>query len=89
MLIEVTQADIDGGTKFDAWKCPVARAIKRHLASGWTVTVTVFSILISHDSAVIFNIKTPPTVETFIRSFDLGSPVKPFSFDMEELCLST
>ena len=78
MLIKVTRKDIEGGKPDDCYSCPVARALKRHLKTnhievggcwGWAVGKSYFNL--------------PKTAVAFIKKFDAGMEVKPFSFNLK------
>lgn len=66
--ITVTKADIAGGLMGDAAYCPIAKAVTRALGH----PVFVYA----NGPNGIF----PKSVINFIRLFDTGKPVKPFSF---------
>ena len=97
MLIDVTQADIDGGCRGIANNCPVAKAVQRHLKKDKVYvgarTINIYEVLdgVLQEAAPIQSFATPAAVERFIRTFDVGGKVEPFSFELaipEELCCS-
>lgn len=81
--VEVTQADIDKGLPEMGPTCPVAIAIARRvgfavwvwhqhwtpLAGRWTVTLRPTPMY-----------QVSPAATDFIRAFDHGKPVRPFTF---------
>jgi hypothetical protein len=80
MLIRVTQADIDAGSKSDSRLCPIACAINRALGSKGLDGAIVYR---SQITPKIYHTKVQPTscaVERFIVRFDHGLPVEPFNF---------
>lgn len=83
MKIEVTQDDIESGTRYSASWCPVALAITRslhrddepedvHVCEG-TKQIQIGELLLP----------MPDHVVTFARRFDGGEPVEPFAFELE------
>lgn len=76
--VEVTQQDIDTGTRRSVYSCPIALSLKRQLNTS-AVIVRKVSIL------VIDKYYVPPleAVE-FMGRFDNKLSVEPFSFDMED-----
>lgn len=77
MLIEVTQADIDGGTHGACESCPIQRAISRAIPGR---TVYVFGRTCEIGGRVI---PLPTNVRAWITSFDYCEAVQPFSFDLD------
>jgi hypothetical protein len=78
-LIRVTQKHIDEGEPFQAELCPIALALKETLGVRWTVnnyTAWRTSDPIGSRSAH----ELSASAEKFIRDFDAGHPVEPFSF---------
>lgn len=83
MKINVTQRDIDSGLRNDCTLCPVARAIKRRLGKSKSVQVFETSIDIYNSKDRLekqYNI--PELAQLFIKNFDTGCPVGPFSFTL-------
>jgi hypothetical protein len=83
--INVTQKDIDSGEPCDGRKCPVARAICRHVKP--FLLIDVQEDLLIQTSKREYSFKVPPEVNNFVTIFDLRafgdyeqSPIKPFSF---------
>lgn len=71
--IEVTARDIEMGRPHRPRSCPIAFGILRVFPVGW-VSVG--------DTITVGNgeWKTPPSMLRFIKRFDAGKPVKPFTF---------
>jgi hypothetical protein len=68
VILEVTQADVDGATKNDPKNCAMAKALERtHLADGAIIGIGV-SYLIKGTEAVRYT--TVPTVAREMVSFD-------------------
>lgn len=63
-MITVTQQDIDRGVKHSGKECPIALAVNRAATLG----------------DELWHVRYPREVGYFIRDFDAGQPVKPFSF---------
>ena len=82
MKIEVTQHDIDYGVRGEYSLCPIARAVKRKING----EVIVFGDDISIFTTVIIirrysYYKLPQKAKDFIKRFDEGKKVKPFTFE--------
>lgn len=77
--VEVTKQDIARGIKRDGYSCPVARAMKRtlHRRKIW---VGWHYYQIGEDGAFI---TLPPTVTQFVKAFDSGKKVEPFTFEVD------
>lgn len=78
VTVNVTQADIDNGVDGDCRLCPVARALSRAGVRGWNV---FYHGLVSELTGE--TIALPRSAMEFIRRFDSGGDVKPFSFELE------
>ncbi len=78
--IYVRKSDIEVGGRGNCFTCPVAMALKRAY-KGRSISVQSDSYRVDRGS-----IKTgawfplPETAVRFVRDFDAGRPVKPFSF---------
>lgn len=81
VTINVTQADIEAGTRQDCKACPVALAVKRLLVGGCSVNVSRLLEFEGHGLAVETNY--PDTCADFINDFDQGKPVLPCTFEAE------
>lgn len=78
MIIDVTQTDIDSGTRRSIASCPLARALTR--AFGRPVG--------AEDVVIDFNkgwriASLPKRAIAFRNNFDAGRPVMPFEFEIE------
>ena len=76
--ITVTKADIKEGIRFSSQSCPVAKALNRACPSKrdyWSVGPVTMSFYPR-------KFKTPSDVQRFIKAFDAGKRVKPFSFTL-------
>ena len=85
MRIEVTLEDINKGKRDNCRKCPVALAVQRVMPPGYKADID--QDYISYlDKAGIYHIlcNAPAKVTTFIKRFDAGKPVKPFTFTIKE-----
>lgn len=76
MIVEVTQADIDGGERNSSTACPVVLALRR----AGHVHAQVGFRQCWHDGDTTACNDLSKAVETFIERFDAGKPVKPFRF---------
>jgi len=74
--IDVTQEDIANGEQTAPWSCPVGQAITRCYGPHGGVVAT--DVKIKHMVVLL-----PYEATRFIRDFDNGRPVKPFSFMLE------
>lgn len=79
VTVEVTQADLDNGERKLCRSCPVALALQRATGTAWYVEYSGATICRGGERRVDF----PLTVAEFIRDFDDGAPVQPFSFVAE------
>lgn len=73
ITIHVTEQDIRDGLIDDPWSCPVARALAAH----------GFVPFVSSDEMKFPKMgwaDNPQSVKQFIRRFDAGEPVEPFTF---------
>ena len=85
ITVNVTQEDIDEGQERECESCPIALAVRRLLNCGVTV----------HEAICLFGAKhgvcaLADEPFAFVKAFDAGLPVKPFSFiatfqDYEEI----
>lgn len=74
VMVKVGPLDIKRGWRCSPGHCPVARAMKRALGSRHMHVATEYWDV---DGAVFPN---PREVTLFIKRFDRGQPVKPFTF---------
>ena len=82
ILIEVTQEDINAGIRAATKACPVAFALQR-ATQDKDASVGAFGIYVILDQKK-FTADLPLVVRKFIRDFDYGYEVKPFSFYIED-----
>ncbi len=76
--ITVTKVDIKDGIRFSSQSCPVAKALNRDCPSKrayWSVGPVTLSFYPR-------KFTTPLEVQSFIKAFDAGKRVKPFSFSL-------
>lgn len=76
--ISVEQKHINKGTKADIISCPINLACITKYPDAYTGTTIIFL-----DGKEYF---LPKTAQKFIRDFDAGRPVKPFTFKLTKLC---
>lgn len=82
MTIHVTQAHIDNGTAKSCEFCPVAEAVRED--SGVDCVVSSIGLtLFPAGGKPWVSLFLPSEAKRFIRSFDRGLPVEPFSFELD------
>lgn len=79
MKIKVTQEDIAKGIPEDEGSCPVALALKH--AGMMDVEVSLERAEAWYGRR-LFNVELPSKARRFIKRFDAGKLVKPFSFTL-------
>ena len=79
LTITVTAADIENGLPMYCGKCPIALAVKR-AAGEWNVNVAQDDIQIYHHQLGQRAAKTSRRARRFVRRFDSGKNVEPFTF---------
>ncbi|QDK02061.1 hypothetical protein SEA_GIBBLES_104 [Gordonia phage Gibbles] len=78
MKVTVTQEHIDNGKPYEICNCPIALALKDKDFNH--VEVSTIGMTASKDDELLYY--TIPTVaKEFIKAFDDGQPVKPFTFE--------
>lgn len=81
MTINVTQEHISKGKRY-AWECPIALALKDAICRWCGPNVGTNYIGFYDKSEIRHIVETPVAAQEFIRKFDNGKPVKPFSFEI-------
>jgi hypothetical protein len=80
--IKVSKKDIECGSRNSGYYCPIALAMKRF---GFTVEVTKTTIDFNPfgcgDNEDI-KLELPPLAMDFIKRFDAGKKVRPFTFEL-------
>ena len=85
MKIKVTQKDIEEGFRGSCYDCPIARAFKREVKPTSHIQLNVGAERILHREVYSWDSYTlPEKAQTFIKRFDDGKPVKPFTFEIEK-----
>lgn len=83
LKIRVTREHIKKGT-YSNMRCPIGLAVRAHLPRRWEVRVgyQVFASLRvrKHKGADFVYYRIPDVCVKFMRAFDIGARVKPFSF---------
>lgn len=76
MKIEVTQEDINKGEVTECRRCPIALAVIRATGNKY--------VLVDSDYTHVGTkfCPTPVTAKRFIRNFDYGNDVQPFTFEL-------
>lgn len=80
LKVEVTAHDIKNGARKSCEACPIARAVKRALHYKKSVDVNNYAANIDDYKKIAI---LPAKASGFIRSFDNGFRVKPFSMTLE------
>ena len=82
LVIEVTAEDIRRGVREDACWCPVARAIARLLdvRLGDDEVIVGRELILIRPLGSLTDYELPAEAARFIRAFDHGEPVEPFTF---------
>jgi hypothetical protein len=78
MIVRVTKKDICRGVMGSCTRCPVVLALNRATGVEWHVIGSTAS------KAGGSQLCLPHKARQFIRNFDSGRPVKPFSFMMSD-----
>lgn len=76
MKIDVVQEDINHGKRENPLACPIALAIGRSIG---TVSVEVNTV-----RSKTHWVYLPMKAQVFIRDFDAGKLVQPFSFELDD-----
>jgi len=77
LQIRVTRDDIRKGIPENVHMCPIARAVRR----AGRERVTVDDCIATRTK----NFELPDVAQRFMRSFDWGRPVKPFTFTAKRI----
>ena len=81
ITVQVTKQDIKNGMPKEGDKCPIAKAVRRCTGTHRAVFVDESSIEIG---AVEYSL--PASAKAFVRAFDKGKPVSPFSMKLVPPC---
>lgn len=90
--IHVTEEDIRDGTKVDAFRCPIARAINRELvplipgaefASVCSVSFSVSKVVDGVTETLFHCTDPPPSMFDFVLDYDGGRAVAPQVIQVE------
>lgn len=86
MRVDVTQDDIDRGRPRVACACPIAKAVER--CCGYEYVLVGHRDVRGYRPGDVRRIVIPATplpseAAAFVRDFDAGRSVSPFSFDLE------
>lgn len=84
MRIEVSENDILCGVKGDPVHCPIARALERQTGYEAVVDPDEISLKIAGHMHCM---DIPPLCEEFVKFFDTGYPVAPFSFELPDFLI--
>ena len=81
MNVQVTNKDINEGTRRSCCDCPLAKALKRTLKQNVVVGTADF-FYIDEKTGEQKYIILPNSAQEFILNFDKGEIVPPFSFNL-------
>ena len=85
MKIKVTLKDIEEGYRGSCYDCPIALAFKREVKTTSHTGLSIGAERILHREVHEWDTYTlPKKAQTFIKRFDDGKPVKPFTFEIEK-----
>lgn len=82
MKIKVTQEHIEKGEGCSAYRCPVALAVMDVCPGGVFIGLRVCYWSNNNRSDENRRAFLPPKARAFIREFDAGKPVQPFTFEL-------
>jgi hypothetical protein len=85
MKIKVTLKDIEEGFRGSCYDCPVALAFKREVKPTTQIGLNVGTERILHREVHEWDTYTlPKKAQTFIKRFDNGKRVEPFTFEIKK-----
>lgn len=85
LTVSVTQDDIQFGKKGNCDWCPIAHAVRRVVPEKY-IKISVGSrwlILWSTRVIICKEVELPQVAKTFIKDFDRGFSVSPFTFEID------
>lgn len=85
LTVSVTQDDIQFGKKGNCDWCPVAHAVRRVVSEKY-IKISVgkrWLVLWPNDVIISREVELPEVAKTFIKEFDRGLPVSPFTFEID------
>lgn len=82
--VDVTQEDIFNGVKCSSSRCPVAQALKKIVKPEFyfSVGISNFTLMSTSPFKILAEGVVSSETKDFIKDFDRGFKVKPFSFDL-------
>lgn len=91
MIIEVTKRDISLGIRRSSCYCPIAIATSRKIAEARQTRNFTFDVAREYANYIppgmsvldSQRVNLPSEAIVFVRDFDNGKPVNPFSFELE------
>lgn len=81
--VSVTARRIAKGVPGDCGWCPVALAMAVAFPGLTYLSVGLTDIIVQFIEGGKVSLSTPREVHEFIRAFDLGQPVEPFTFELD------
>lgn len=86
LKVRVTKADIQNGKKCDHRECPIGQAMARRLdlitTRGWQHSIWKNAVTMYSSYEYGFDSWLPMAAMLFIKAFDAGQEVEPFSFEL-------
>jgi len=83
MVVTVTKNDIKAGFLHHSFHCPIAKALKRATKRAVSIGVGYATVYRSESDRYKNTVYIlPDEVVKFIRNFDRGLPVEPFTFTL-------
>lgn len=80
----VTKKDIEKGSKQLHSRCPVARALIRRFPYAFFASVHLNGLFVRLNSGdILLTYDDNHKIAKFVKDYDAGKPVKPFSFKIE------
>jgi len=83
--VDVTESDIATAVRQDSRLCAVATAIARTIPDATHIVVDVQTIRYTRTTTdERYTVAPPPSIGAYVRAFDEGRAIKPFSFTLRE-----
>ena len=83
--LKITKANIKNGVAVNPGKCPIANSILENVKNAYYVCVLPDQVAIKvkkGSKITAYRSQTPKVANTFIKKFDDGQKVTPFSFGL-------
>lgn len=83
ITVTVTEDHIRRGVPQEPEFCPVALALETIFPASTHISVDEEAVDLTHEDLRFQSVELPRSATRFIRAFDSGKPVEPFSFRVE------